>query len=972
MTPVGWVLRWREGAAAIVAFAAVLVAAFPGVVFGGRTIASAPHIPFVQPATPPTAPVPLFDPYGPGWIHEASLPYRLSALRDGEVPTWSPHEACGLPYFAGLLPGLLFPPNALFLVEPLEVGIDLAYLCRLLIAGVGAYFLLRALGLGIVAAFCGGVFYQLCGYLVTGCNLSNAAVECMVPMLLFALDGAVCRGARRHIVGAALCVFVVLVGGNPESSFLACVVGGGYAAVRILGAGVPRVAAVCRVVTVFACGGLLAMPQLLPFLEFVSLATHSHEPVSHVQAMPWPLAIATLVPGFYASAYTGLELSEIGGMYGIASGGWILAVVGVAVGPRRIVGPCALALVVVYCVYFGVPIVRELSRVPVLNQIHLNKYLVPYLALFPSLLAAFGVDAIRRRNPRAMTWLPIAVLLVVAIFVVHWILWRTGGLRATGLFNLAPTPANASPPLLAFGAVVAGLAIAWGLAGRGRRARTAWGASILVALVPCVEAVRSVPRVYPARGPLFEKPDFVRAVEADAATHRVYSPDKVLYPNTAAAFGLRDVRYSAALKPRIYSDLVGRLFDSPRAYDYFPNIRDDSRVPKRALTLLGVRHCFVAKNGFPTPLLRAGRRDVTVPVRADRSTLVLRGRPRDRSRAGALRVWALDDAGGLLSTIAHGTGPTIDLALEGSRPAAGRLPYLAFRSGSRAIEIRDVTWNGSRVDVASAAHGSTYRRRTARFDRNGIVALPDADRGRLAITGSVDASRRLEVGLSWKPATLLASATAGGSEALEVRIDLSRFGARRVSLSIGVENAALEAAYLEPTGLVQRFDDERSGVLVYENPDAMPRAFGVYSLGTRDTQDEILDALATGDGATVWVASADHPGAGSPPVDAPPPQVSPTRESSHGAVLEWRVSFPADGFLVVLDTFYPGWTARVDGAEAPILRANYAFRAIPVAAGEHVVTLRFAPRRWVLGITLALVAIVGLVSLPRWTGRRVS
>jgi len=43
--------------------------------------------------------------------------------------------------------------------------------------------------------------------------------------------------------------------------------------------------------------------------------------------------------------------------------------------------------------------------------------------------------------------------------------------------------------------------------------------------------------------------------------------------------------------------------------------------------------------------------------------------------------------------------------------------------------------------------------------------------------------------------------------------------------------------------------------------------------------------------------------------------------------------------LVLTENYFPAWRAQVDGAEAPVLRANYTFRAVPVPAGEH--TVRF-------------------------------
>lgn len=64
------------------------------------------------------------------------------------------------------------------------------------------------------------------------------------------------------------------------------------------------------------------------------------------------------------------------------------------------------------------------------------------------------------------------------------------------------------------------------------------------------------------------------------------------------------------------------------------------------------------------------------------------------------------------------------------------------------------------------------------------------------------------------------------------------------------------------------------------------------------------------------------------------------------------------GFLVLGDTFYPGWQARVDGEEAEIYRANYAFRAVPISSGKHRVEFIFEPTHWRLGLGVSVGALV--------------
>jgi uncharacterized membrane protein YfhO len=79
------------------------------------------------------------------------------------------------------------------------------------------------------------------------------------------------------------------------------------------------------------------------------------------------------------------------------------------------------------------------------------------------------------------------------------------------------------------------------------------------------------------------------------------------------------------------------------------------------------------------------------------------------------------------------------------------------------------------------------------------------------------------------------------------------------------------------------------------------------------------------------------------------------------------------GWLVVTEAWQRGWTARVDGAAAPVIRANGLFRAVPLPGGRHEVVLRYDPPGLRLGLALSLAGLaVGLVAVrrPAPEGRR--
>jgi uncharacterized membrane protein YfhO len=93
----------------------------------------------------------------------------------------------------------------------------------------------------------------------------------------------------------------------------------------------------------------------------------------------------------------------------------------------------------------------------------------------------------------------------------------------------------------------------------------------------------------------------------------------------------------------------------------------------------------------------------------------------------------------------------------------------------------------------------------------------------------------------------------------------------------------------------------------------------------------------------------------------------------YGAVRSvWRVKTDRPGYLFTGDAYYPGWTAELDGQPTRLYRANLAFRAVRVPAGEHVVVHRFEPRSVFVGLALAgaSLAIVACLLIAAWAGRR--
>jgi prepilin-type N-terminal cleavage/methylation domain-containing protein len=72
-----------------------------------------------------------------------------------------------------------------------------------------------------------------------------------------------------------------------------------------------------------------------------------------------------------------------------------------------------------------------------------------------------------------------------------------------------------------------------------------------------------------------------------------------------------------------------------------------------------------------------------------------------------------------------------------------------------------------------------------------------------------------------------------------------------------------------------------------------------------------------------------------------------------------EATLPADGYVVLRDSFDPSWRAEVDGVPAVIARANGLYRAVRAASGNHVIRFYYRPRDLQLGLIItAMTALV--------------
>ncbi len=158
-----------------------------------------------------------------------------------------------------------------------------------------------------------------------------------------------------------------------------------------------------------------------------------------------------------------------------------------------------------------------------------------------------------------------------------------------------------------------------------------------------------------------------------------------------------------------------------------------------------------------------------------------------------------------------------------------------------------------------------------------------------------------------------------------------------------------------------------SGLKVYLNPRAMPRAWAVHRLLAVATDEEAFRYLEDPGfdfRKAGWIR-------GQPPdlEECPPGEdvIRVVRRDTQALEIEARMA--CRGMVVVSENFFPGWRAWVDGKPAPIHQVYTCLRGIVVEGGLHHIRMEYRPRSVILGGAATLLAMAGAVALL-WLERR--
>ncbi|MHB8618113.1 MAG: YfhO family protein [Chloroflexota bacterium] len=905
-------------------------------------------------------------------------PYRAyagQAIRSGRLPLWNDQVFGGVPFLANIQTALFYPFSALFYVLSEPTAYTWSVLLHVFLGGLFTYaFARQSLSLDAPPAFVAALVFAFGGFLggqLGHINQVSAAI--WLPLLLLCWDKA-SRGRLLFVVLAAMVVAVQFLAGHTQESYLILVGLLLYAgfqtalAWRGLGWIVLPVNGLAFLVVV-ALGGGLAAVQLIPTTELTLWSIRSGGlPYTAVTSfsLKGSMLFNALFPPFFNRGLLlqpgGSEFLGYGGMLAL-----VLALVAVIYRPRdrHTLFFAGLAAVTLF-----LALGKQNPLFPLLYRIvpGFNLFRVPARWLFlycfsVAILAGLGAQTILVRKDKLS--LPVrrfAMAIAVCVLVVL-ALARTqalpprGTLLAWGLFAviaLVATTAGLIRPTAALGPLfIAVLVVELFLAAQSLDYNQPVLSRVFRQPIPTIDFLQHQPGPY--RAVSVAQDSFVPAIEpafrqkysSRLSSEQVldylsyYKLREILEPNTSMPVHIPTIDgYDGGLLPLArYAHFKNALTGSRTSPDTRIRFALKWLPKRRLLDLAGVR--YVVMDNLADKTAGGVKYDLSsfIHLSAKRPQAKLRlSQPAVASSVGIVSASPTGVTGRVATlTLTSPSGEKQTLTvLAGDGQPMGTLPY------SQPLPTRLLTDRLQQpLEVQSISVSLDDPR--ASFFLNGVALM---DGGGKAVSPLV------------APGPQMPQVFQGDVKIFRNDAALPRaFLVHRASAALTPEQAL--AGIRNPT-----FQPNSSAVI-----EANPAPPAGHSLIQRVTSrlDGLLSPPASSGTIRPSWRSAQPAAPGTPPDSVQVYLRSPER-------IDVTTTSATAGFLIVTNSYFPGWQVTVDGRPQRLYAADYLFQGVHLGAGAHRVELTYEPRSLTLGEIVssvaAFVCLVGLALSPIGRGRR--
>ncbi len=905
------------------------------------------------------------------------FPWDTHSIREfyrGHFPLWNPYNGLGVPHLANMQSGLFFPMNLLKYIFGFWATIDLVLLIRLWLAGFFSYLLARrVMGVGFFPGILAGSAYMLSGYLTRYVYMSHLNVEALLPLQLWLFHRLAERPRAGRFILAAAGVFLLVAGGFPEACLYALSISSlfylfcGLVLFRskkslIRSSGIH----LCLLIGVLALGLILSLPQWLPFAEYLAQAWTYHQPGDGLRHLDFWYCISLVLPWFFGQNWLSTLVPFLAPCLGLVAVLFALRACMELRARGSIIFFLALAIILLSLIY-GIPPFNLIGHVFPFNLTYNYKYSQPGLALCVSLLAAFGLEVFSKETDTRKSRVAGLVIFI----------WAAGNLILAILDRFSPFYGfEARAGIIQVGAVLFALGVL-----KLFHIRYRWPKAVFQAAVLAIAVIALIPD-FTGRRPQFNTAFFAeldegrKLSELSSEPYRFCAEGDIFFPGLLLCVPGFDLRSYDPLYPRSYVEYMSML----------NHLKREGSEGGEAVRSHYDEHMLfqVDREHAGSPLASLANLKLYAVTDELSSLPLIAPLPEDTEELGPFAGWSRV----VLIPIMNSPRK----ALIQHAPGLIRIP-LSSQEGSGFIGIaffaglpekaRRVWRTGEKSEGSGGQDREDGASMILFLDSSGSLGegvpkgLDDLDnlenRRRLVYARHIspvaraEESRWFDVQRAWmkdnplsqaaSPVWLELAALPGPYNLHEA--DLAAWG----QLRLKHRPAHSEFVRLNPASESPGF---------YQNTKAFPRAFLVNGSAvlTGLTRAEKLDNLARL--IEKWDQVFHYQVLLTKDIS---PEVSDERKPefrSRVRITEYtsdriKVSCrsPGPGFLVLSDQYFPGWRAwrDRDEKEIEIYQADIALRAVAIEAGESLITFRYMPWSFRIGLFAALASILAMITL---------
>lgn len=529
-----------------------------------------------------------------------TFPWRfltISAVKEGQIPLWNPYSFSGQPLLANIQSAPFQVLNLLFFILPFRVAWGSQIIISSILTGAFMYLFLRSLKLSQTSSVFGSFILPFTGFFIAWLTWGTIVTTAMwLPLILFSINKIYEKISAGWFILLIFSISQTIFSGHWQTAFY--VMFASFLYLCFVYIKFKKNASLLLSLAGILLGVTVALPQILPSLEFINLSARSLDQGYSAGRTDWflPLSnvIQLLAPDFFGNPttynYWGIwNYAEFVSFIGIIPLGFALIALFIKFNQKTY-----FILLILLSLIFGLE--NPISKIPYTLNLSFFSSLQPsriiFLFIFSMVvLTSFGLDFFLKEkfNKKFYFFSIIIIIILLSLFLTT--IFGRNQLYNSTIHGIDPAEIARRnlifPILISFIFLV--IVVLKKLHARNRLL------ILIIFLVTTGELFRFAYKFTPFSkiNLIFPQTSIISYLENQEKPFRIMTTDRrIFHPNTPSAFKIESVDGYDPLYLKSYGQLVSvwQSQNSKATISSFNRIVTPQKLDSSIINLLNVKY----------------------------------------------------------------------------------------------------------------------------------------------------------------------------------------------------------------------------------------------------------------------------------------------------------------------------------------------------------------------------------------------